>query len=74
MWTDRQTDKQMDGWSDRHNEANSRFRNFVKVPEKQITDCCYTMLQYKSGVITGKDDLQANKTLPNLTHVTMPSM
>jgi len=64
---DGQTDKRRDGLSDRHNEANSRFCNFVKVPKKQTTDRCYTMLQYESGATICKDDLQANKTLPNLT-------
>ena len=56
-----------DGQTDRHNEANSTFHNFVKVPKKQNTDCCYIMLQYKSGATICKEDLQANKTLPNLT-------
>jgi hypothetical protein len=29
------TDGRADGQTDRHDEANSRFRNFVKVPKKQ---------------------------------------
>ena len=34
--TDRKADRQTDGRTDRHDEANSRFRNFTKMPEKQV--------------------------------------
>jgi len=33
--TDSRTDGQTERQTDRHDEANSRFRNFTKVPKKQ---------------------------------------
>jgi hypothetical protein len=39
----------VDGWTDIHFEANSRFRNFTNVPKKRAGDissekkCCYQL-------------------------------